>query len=204
MKVEMESAKPEDILKDSGRLRWYRFNILLYYCGIRILKHIFHSNRKIQAPCDGQMLYNFLKPYESKFLEIMNEKELNKLFPQSGITNEENFDISLYGKIIITILGYFRKGQLSPQALCEIEKDLYVTKWVRNKRNELAHKANYCLSPCKFEETWQEAFSSFQDYGFDKASFRDLKSADIFSIEKYKDIALHLLSQGRLDLFVCV
>ena len=200
----MESAKPEDILKDPGRLRWYRFNILLYYCGIRILKDIFHSNRKIQAPWDGQMLYNYLKHYECQFLEMMNKKELNKLFPKSGITNEENFDISLYGKVIIAILDYFRKSESSPEALREIKKDEDVTKWLRDKRNELAHKADYNLPSPKFEKRWKEAFSFFQDYGFDMASFKDLKELNIFSIDKYKDIALHLLSQGRLDLFVCV
>ena len=203
MKVEMESAKPEDILKDSGRLRWYRFNILLYYCGTQILKDIFHSNRKIQAPWDGQKLYNFLQQYKYQFVGIMNEIELKKLFPQSGIANEENFDISLYGKVVIAILDYFHKGQLSQQALLEIEKDIDVTRWLRNKRNELVHKANYYLSSFKFEEMWQDAFSFFQDYGFDMASFGDLKSDNIFSIEKYKDIALHFF-QGRLDLFVCV
>lgn len=200
----MESAKPEDILNDPGRLRWYRFNILLYYCGIRILKDIFHSRRKIQAPWNGQELCNYLKDYECQFLEIMNEKELNKLFPQSGITNEEIFDISLYGKVIIVILDYFHKVESSQQVLCEIKKDIDVTKWLRNKRNELAHKANYYLSSSKFEERWKEAFSFFQDCGFNMASFEDLKNRNIFSIDKYKDIALHLLSQGRLDLFACI
>lgn len=200
----MESAKPEDILKDPGRLRWYRFNILLYYCGIRILKDIFHGRRKIQAPWNGQELCNYLKDYEYQFSKIMNEKELNKLFPQNGITNEENFDISLYGKVIVVILDYFHEVELSQQALCEIKKDIAFTKWLRERRNELAHKANYYLSSPKFEERWHEAFSFFQDYGFNIASFKDLKNLNIFSIDKYKDIALHLLSQGRLDLFACV
>ena len=182
----MESAKAEDILKDPGRLRWYRFNILLYYCGIRILKDIFHSRRKIQAPWNGQELCNYLKDYEYQFSEIMNEKELNKLFPQNGITNEENFDISLYGKVIGVILDYFHEVELAQQALCEIEKDIAVTKWLRNRRNELAHKANYCLSSPKFEERWNEAFSFFQDYGFNMASFEDLKTLISFQLTSIK------------------
>ena len=203
--VEMESAKPENNLMNPGRLRWCRCRILLCHCGMEILKHIFHSDEKIQAPQDGQKLYNFLTCYQNQFFEIKDGHELEKLFPQSGITNEEKFDISLYGKVIIAILNYFcNNRQLSQKQLSEIKKDINVTKWLMKKRNELAHNTRLSLSSREFEEMWKEAFSFFQGYGFDMTSFRDLKDDDIFVIEKYKDIALHFLSQGRLDLFVCV
>ena len=194
----MASAK--DILNDPERLRWCRLYMLLDYFGKQILKDIFHV--KIRAPDNGTKgLYDFLSDFKCR-LQFLKSEEAEKVYPQNKKTDEENFDISLFAKVIIAILGYYHgSNQFCEQKQKQIEKDIDFTKWLRNRRNWLSHKGDKRLSELEFKKAWQEVSKVFGDYGVDGGSFKDLENGDIFSNVKYWEKSLFNLSQGRIGQF---
>ena len=153
----MASAK--DISINPGHVRWFRLEILLDHYGKEILKKIFHRN--IRAPDNGiKDLYNFLLKFENT-LQIYPEEYI-KLFPTSGITYEEEFDISLFGRIIRTILCIYRKNKnndFSQQDLIHIKKDINFTNMIMNWRNMLYHEGDKDITEIKFEEWWYKILS---------------------------------------------
>lgn len=198
----MASAK--DISINPGHVRWFRLEILLEYYGKEVLKKIFHRN--IRAPDNGTKdLYDFLLKFKNT-LQIYPEERI-KLFPPSGITYEEEFDISLFGRIIRTILCIYCKNKnndFSQQDLIHVKKDINFTNMIMNWRNTLYHEGDKDITEIKFEEWWYKILSRLSSQTYcpvDMASVSDLKDGDIFSNNKYQGRAQFLLCQGRVVLF---
>ena len=196
-------ASDKNILNNLGYLRWYRFTILLDCYGKQILKQIFHTD--MRAPKNGtEELYNFLLHFKPQLQNRIFQLEYEKIYPPNRITDEEKFDISLFGRIIIAILEFYKENNQFPrQKLNQIEKDKKFVYSLMKWRNWLCHEGNKCLSESTFEEKWQEAVVSFQCYRVvDMASVNDLKNCDVFSNTKYQDRASLLLQQGRVDILL--
>lgn len=190
----------KDILNNPERLRWCRLYMLLDFFGKKILKDIFHVN--IGAPDNGTKgLYNFLSDFKCE-LQSLNSEECKKIYPQNKKTDEENFDISLFTKVIIAILNcYHGSNHFCEQKQKEIEKDKNFTHWLRNQRNWLSHRGDKRLSELEFKKAWQEVSKVFRDYGVDEASVKDLENYDIVANVRYWEDILFNLSQGRISLF---
>ena len=200
----MTSAMDTSINPD--RLRWFCLEIFLDHYGKRELKYIFHTN--IQAPKNGTKdLFNFLLKFKSLLESKIYQNEHNKLFPPSGITDEEEFDISLFGRVVRTILCFYREKKsnyFSQKKLLLIEKDINLTIWLMHLRNRLYHEGNKNFSEAEFEKKWDEAVRGLLSQchcPVDMASVNDLKNSDIFSNNKYQRRAEFLLNQGRIVCF---
>ena len=200
VKVTMASAMSTTINPD--RHRWVRLVFFLDdYCKEE-LKYIFHIN--IQAPKNGTKdLYNFLLKYGSLLKSYIYVKEYDELFPQSGITYEEDLDISLLGRVILVILRFYhenKNNQFSQQQLKLIGKDINFIEWLLEQRNWLYHKGNKHLSEAQFEKRWDKILHRLlsQCCRVDLVSINYLKSGDIFSNEKYQSRAEFLLNEVRV------
>ena len=87
---------------------WLRIVVCLDIFGLPALKNILHD--EIGAPEDGKELYLYLHKFKSAFKqEKISEDQKQKLFPLSNITDEDEFDISLYSLIINTIIKYDKR-----------------------------------------------------------------------------------------------
>ena len=101
---------------------WLRLVVLIDYGGLKLFKEVLHTKEGL--PEDGSQLYHELLPYKDK-MQFPDQKEI--LCPQSGVTDESKFDITLYTKLIEKMF----KGRYQ-----DLIKDL------RQNRNNLYHMAN--------------------------------------------------------------
>ena len=187
-------SSENDILNYPGRLRWYRFSILLDIFGKPILAQIFHKTLLAPDNCTKE-LYSFLLEFKKKLNLFKDEHP--KVFPPNEITDEEKFDISLFGKIINTIWNkYETEKKFSQQDPKDIKKAKDCIASIKKWRNLLCHEEKV-LSELSFEEFWQEAEDYFQNYGVDMASASHIKTGNIFSDENEKvQESARLLLQG--------
>ena len=186
-----------DILNHPGRLRWYRFSILLDIFGKQILAQIFHKTLLAPDNCT-KALYRFLSEFKKQFKKKLFKDELPKVFPPSEITDEGKFDISLFAKIINTILNEYETDNIfSQHDPKDIKKAKDCISAIKTWRNLLCHEEKV-LSELSFEESWREAEDYCQSYGVDIASASHIKTGNIFSDvnEKIQERACSLL-QGR-------
>ena len=194
----MDMACAKVILEDEDRMRWYRFHTLLDYVGRPILKNILY--KKIGAPAgDGQNLYNFLLRFKSEFTD-KNENQI--LYPKDRNTNDEAFDISLFGKVIYTILNTYEYNKYKPDVVKNIEKARNFSNEIRKWRNWLYHKGDKRLTKSILDEKWEVVGCLFEENGGDMALVNDLKTCNIFATTKYQQSSISILLQGSLDFFL--
>ena len=153
---------------------WLRLVVLIDYGGLKLCKEVLHT--KEGFPEDGSQLYDELLPYKDK-MQFPDQKEI--LCPQSGVTDESKFDITLYTKLIEKMF----KGRYQ-----DLIKDL------RQNRNNLYHMANKDISDPVFEKRWKSACDMLQRHGFTEA-VDDLKTGSLLTIEKLEKILKSIPSQ---------
>ena len=153
---------------------WLRLVVLIDYGGLKLCKEVLHT--KEGFPEDGSQLYDELLPYKDK-MQYPDQKEI--LCPQSGITDESKFDITLYTKLIEKVFKARHR---------DLIKDL------RQNRNNLYHMANKDISDPVFEKRWKSACDMLQRHGFTEA-VDDLKTGSLLTIEKLEKILKSIPSQ---------
>ena len=196
----MVSAK--DNMFNPGHFLLFLLERVLDYYGKKILEHIFYKN--IGAPDNGtEKLFNFLSRFKNH-LKIYSSEEYNKVFPPNRITYDEQFDISVFGRVILTILGIYCENEnnyFSQKDLECIREDIRITRWFMYWRNKLVHEGNKDISETKFEEWWVKIIYGLlgQPYcSVDMESIVGLRRyGDIFSNNKYQGTA-QFLSQGKI------
>ena len=144
-----------------------RLVVLIDYGGLKLCKEVLHTKEGL--PEDGSQLYHELLPYKDK-MQYPDQKEI--LCPQSGITDESKFDITLYTKLIEKVFKARHR---------DLIKDL------RQNRNNLHHMANKDISDPVFEKRWKSACDMLQRHGFTEA-VDDLKTGSLLTIEKLEKI----------------
>ena len=156
---------------------WLRLVVLIDYGGKKLCKEVLHTKEGL--PEDGSQLYHKLLPYKMQYLD---QKEI--VCPQSGITGESKFDITLYTKLIEKM--FKRRHQ-------DLIKDL------RKNRNDLHHIASKDISNSDFEKRWKSACDMLHRHGFTK-KVDDLKTGNLLTIEKLEKImnSIQNLIKGSL------
>ena len=158
---------------------WLRLVVLIDYGGTKLCKEVLHTKEGL--PEDGSQLYHKLLPYKDK-MQYLDQKEI--VSPQSGITDEGKFDITLYTKLIEKMF----KGRHQ-----DLIKDL------RKNRNDLHHMASKDISNSDFEKRWKSACDMLHRHGFTK-KVDDLKTGNLLTIEKLEKImnSIQNLIKGSL------
>ena len=156
---------------------WLRLIILVDFSGRNLCHNVLFVQE--QLPTDGKLLYNEL---ESVSCHYNDQRKI--LRPTSGITNCNKFDVTLYTKVI--------KGKFGNK-YDSLVNDL------RDARNKLFHTGKKEIPDKEFHQLWQDTTDMLQKHNFDLALVDGLKTCDIFSHNRFRDIAtfIHQGSIGR-------
>ena len=146
---------------------WLRLVVLIDYAGSKLCQEVLHTKEGLLE--DGSLLYHELLPYKDK-MQFNNQKEI--LCPQSGVTDESKFDITLYTRPIEKMF---------------VGRHNLLIKDLRKTRNDLHHLANKDISDSDFEKRWKSACDMLQRHGFTEA-VDDLKTGSLLTIEKLEKI----------------
>ena len=154
--------------------KWLRLVTLIDFAGTDLCRTVLHT--KEHLPTDGAKLYKELKGLESETCRYKCQQEI--LCPPNGITDENNFDLTLYTSII---------DKKFPKKYESLVTD------IRNFRNREFHRGNKNLSDVEFNQLWNDATQMLQNHGFDLQLVSSLRTCDLFLDNQYKDIAMHII-----------
>ena len=112
------------------------------------------------------------------------------LYPANEITDETNFDISLYTRIIQGIYG---------------EKYRRLLQDLRKLRNSEFHRGKIQLTPVEFEEIWAHALNTLGSHDFDVDSVAGLKDCNFSPPQEYAESLMNFIQdciQGSVESFI--
>ena len=150
--------------------KWFRLTTLIDFAGRHLCYEVLFKKEKL--PIDGALLYTELEDIKSK---IRFPDQLEIVFPSTGITDYNKFDLTLLTSII--------------QSKFE---DRYKTLVgdLRGARNKEFHRGIKTLSDAEFDTSWNETTHMLESHGFDMKLVSDLKTSDPFSHLQFKDVAI--------------
>ena len=151
--------------------KWVRLMTLIDFAGRHLCYDVLFKRE--QLPIDGSLLYAELEGLKSKICRYADQLEI--AFPSSKITDHNKFDLTLFTSIIQTKFGDKYK---------KLVDDL------RQARNKELHRGSKkMLSDTEFNMLWNDITNMLQSHGFDLKLVIDLKSSDLLSHRKFKDLA---------------
>ena len=162
--------------------KWLRVAILIDYGGTCLCHDVLH--KKENLPTGGQKLYKELEPLKRKICRFKDQEDV--LCPKNGITDENEFDLTLYANIIYNKF---------PKKYDSLVADL------RNSRNREFHRGNKNLTDKEFDQLWNDTKQMLHNHGFDLQLVVDLKTCALSSSQQFNDITAKIV-QGRTDFFV--
>ena len=163
---------------------WLRLTILVDFSGRNLCHNVLFAQEKL--PTDGKLLYKELENLSCPFTD-----QRKIMCPSNGITNCDNFDVTLYTRII--------KGKFGNK-YDSLVNDL------RNARNKLFHTGKKEIPDKEFNKLWKDTTDILQKHNFDLALVDGLKTSDIFSHKQFRSIAtfFHKGSIGRFLLVLYI
>ena len=157
---------------------WFRLTVLIDFGGRNVCHNVLFVKELL--PTDGKSLYTSLINFKSKLCRFSDQARV--IFPPSGITDFNKFDVTLYTSIISVLFGKKYK---------RLVDDLRFT------RNKQFHRGNKELSHQEFGLLWVETADMLQSHGFDITLVDDLKTCSLSSQQQYIDIVF-LILQGNI------
>ena len=145
--------------------KWLRLVMLVHHAGTKICHDLLHTERRF--PNDGKELYEFLRVNEERIKPDKSQKLI--LYPPDESTDESNFDITLYTKIIKGLYG---------RQYDRLVGDL------RKLRNNIWHKGDPGLTEEEFENLWEEASETLTSHHFDMNSVAGLKECESSQLQE--------------------
>ena len=158
--------------------KWFRLTTLTDFAGRHLCYDVLFKKEKL--PTDGALLYTELEGIKSK---IRFADQLEIVFPSSGITDYNKFDLTLLTSIIQSKYGDKYKTLVGD---------------LRGARNKEFHRENKTLSDTEFDDLWNGTTHMLENHGFDMKLVSDLKTSDPFSHQQFKDVAM-LNFLGSID-----
>ena len=158
--------------------KWFRLTTLIDFAGRHLCYDVFFKKEKF--PIDGALLYTELEGIKSI---IKFPDQLKIVFPSSGITDYNKFDLTLLTSIIQSKFGDKYKTLVGD---------------LRGARNKEFHRGNKTLSDTEFDNLWNETIHMLENHGFDIKLVSDLKTSNPFSHHQFKDVAM-LNFLGSID-----
>ena len=150
--------------------KWFRLTTLIDFAGRHLCYEVLFKKEKL--PIDGALLYTELEDIKSK---IRFPDQLEIVFPSTGITDYNKFDLTLLTSIIQSKFGDRYKTLVGD---------------LRGARNKEFHRGNKTLSDAEFDTSWNETTHMLESHGFDMKLVSDLKTSDPFSHLQFKDVAI--------------
>ena len=166
--------------------KWLRIMTLVHYGGKKICYNLLHSKESL--PTDGGELYVYLTFWRKDIKPDRSQAEV--LYPANEITDETNFDISLYTRIIQGIYG---------------EKYRRLLQDLRKLRNSEFHRGKIQLTPVEFEEIWAHALNTLGSHDFDVDSVAGLKDCNFSPPQEYAESLMNFIQdciQGSVESFI--
>ena len=159
--------------------KWFRLTTLIDFAG----RHLCHDVlfKRENLPIDGALLYTELEGLKSKICRYPDQIKI--VFPSSGITDHNKFDLTLLTSIIQSKFGDKYKTLVGD---------------LRGARNKEFHRGNKILSDTEFDNLWTETTVMLENHGFDMKLVNDLKTSDPFSNQQFRDVAM-LNFLGNID-----
>ena len=154
--------------------KWLRLLILIHHAGTKICHCLLHTERRL--PNDGKELYKFLRINKERIKADEYQKCI--LYPPDQNTDESNFDITLYTKIIKGLYG--RKYDT-------LVGDL------RKLRNNIWYKGDPELTEEEFENLWEEASKTLTSHHFDMNSVAGLKECESSRLQGHGKLFLNCI-----------
>ena len=169
----MASAK--DNLSQEYR-NWVRLSILIDRDGRQLCPDALFE--KENWPRDWVQLYQKLKPLLSKICWFKNQLPI--ISPPSGFTDHNDFDLTLFTRIIEVIL--------------ERNTNHWWRMWeMRGTRNLVDETKNF-LVPTLIKH-WKDTAAMLENHGFDMSLVDGLKVGDPFLDYLFKDIIISILGR---------
>lgn len=156
---------------------WLRLMTLIHFGGKHLCRDVLFSRENL--PTDGALLFKKLEHLKPR-MQFENQKRV--LCPSTGITDYNEFDLTLFTSIIEKLYGGKYK---------QLVKDL------RNVRNTQFHRGNPMLSDKEFKQLWYETTHMLVGHGLDLTLVVDLENCDLFSNQKYNQIVISI--EGSID-----
>ena len=150
--------------------KWFRLTTLIDFAGRHLCYEVLFKKEKL--PIDGALLYTELEGIKSK---IRFPDQLEIVFPSTGITDYNKFDLTL-----LTSIMQSKFGDRYKTLVCDL----------RGRRNKEFHRGNKTLSDTEFDTSWNETTHMLESHGFDMKLVSDLKTSDPFSHLQFKDVAI--------------
>ena len=150
--------------------KWFRLTTLIDFAGRHLCYEVLFKKEKL--PIDGALLYRELEGIKSK---IRFSDQFEIVFPSTGITDYNKFDLTLLTSIIQSKFGDRYKTLVGD---------------LRGARNKEFHRGNKTLSDTEFDTSWNETTHMLESHGFDMKLVSDLKTSDPFSHLQFKDVAI--------------
>ena len=124
---------------------WIWVFILLDYDGGERCLHVFF--KKENWPSDGVQLHKRLKPEQSRICSFKNQCQV--FCPSRGIANHNDFNLTLFMRIIEVIFGSKYKSLVND---------------MRNLRNEECYRSNKEIPDTDFDNLWKCTAYMFEKY----------------------------------------
>ena len=159
--------------------KWFRLTTLIDFAGRHLCHDVLFKREKL--PIDGALLYTELEGLKSKICRYPDQIEI--VFPSSGITDHNKFDLTLLTSIIQSKFGDKYKTLVGD---------------LRGARNKEFHRGSKILSDTEFDNLWIETTVMLENHGFDMKLVNDLKTSDPFSNQQFRDVAI-LNFLGNID-----
>ena len=175
----------DDILWKSYE-KWLRIMTLVHYGGKKICYKLLHS--KEYFPSDGSKFYVYLSFWRQEIKPEGHQVEI--LFPANEITDETNFDISLYTRIIQGIYG---------------KKYKKLVQHLRTLRNSEFHRGKIHLTAVEFEKIWANTLNILRLHDFDVDSVAGLKDCKFSPPQEYAESLFNFIQdciQGSAESFI--
>ena len=150
--------------------KWFRLTTLIDFAGRHLCYEVLFKKEKL--PIDGALLYRELEGIKSK---IRFSDQFEIVFPSTGITDYNKFDLTL-----LTSIMQSKFGDRYKTLVCDL----------RGRRNKEFHRGNKTLSDTEFDTSWNETTHMLESHGFDMKLVSDLKTSDPFSHLQFKDVAI--------------
>ena len=150
--------------------KWFRLTTLIDFAGRHLCYEVLFKKEKL--PIDGALLYRELEGIKSK---IRFPDQFEIVFPSTGITDYNKFDLTL-----LTSIMQSKFGDRYKTLVCDL----------RGRRNKEFHRGNKTLSDTEFDTSWNETTHMLESHGFDMKLVSDLKTSDPFSHLQFKDVAI--------------
>lgn len=197
---------------------WIRVNLAVELHIKDALLDILHNSSNDPSyqglPTNGYLLYQrmvqFKTSHGKKLARVLKQDQWDTLCPNSGISNSQEWDITLITVVIINVLQLPPpiNGWNQPPHVSDTSKAAFVLR-ARKIRNEIKHGSLKDISTNQqFNQIWTQTEKALHDVGYNQNKMKQFNDLETNDLEFYTPSVVNILKakfqQLEVDLHKCM